>query len=128
MALFTHPVVLLSLGGALGTNARYFLGSFVQTTCHSTFPFGTFVINVTGSFLLGVFAVLCHQRAEHPPHMHWYLLLGTGFCGGYTTFSAFALDTVELFHNNKIAWGILNIVGSVGFSLIACALAIKLTR
>ena len=81
-----HPVTLLSIGGAAGTNARYWLGEVVrawqvQRFGEATFPWGTMAINVTGSVFLGVFAGMYLGHPD-PGHRRWYLLLGTGFCGG----------------------------------------------
>lgn len=123
----THPVVLLTIGGALGTNARYWLAVLITSRCENWFqpeyanlraPLAIFVINVTGSLLLGLLVV--PLRDPFPRHMqHWWILLGVGFCGGYTTFSSFAVDTVELvrkYHQPGMA--VLNVVLSV---LISCA-------
>src|SRR5215204_3820594 len=100
MSFLTHPVVLLTLGGALGTNARYWLGAAIVHGCRDWFaepyaslrgPLAIFVVNVTGSLILALMVVPLRERAPG-----WWVLLGVGFCGGYTTFSSFALDTVEL--------------------------------
>lgn len=110
MSFLTHPVFLLTVGGALGTNARHYLGQWVfhhVPTGH--FPLATFLINVTGSLLLGLLVVPFRERAPH-----WYVLLGVGFCGGYTTFSTFALQTVELIRtHHQPGLALLNVVGSV---------------
>src|SRR5206468_3123335 len=104
LAYLTHPVVLLTIGGAIGTNARYWLGIFVIARSEHWFPreysnlsapLAIFFINVTGSLLLGLFVVPLRERMPADMH-HWWLLLGVGFCGGYTTFSSFAVDTVVL--------------------------------
>jgi fluoride exporter len=110
LSYLTHPVVLLSVGGAVGTNARYWFGRWIAAQ-HWTehFPLATFTINVTGSLLLGLFVVPFRDRLPG-----WYILLGVGFCGGYTTFSTFALETVELLrgpHPPGVA--VVNVVGSV---------------
>ena len=116
MALFlTHPIILLSLGGALGTNARYWLSVWIHDqrwTAH--FPLATLLINLTGSLLLGVLVVPFHSRLPH-----WWILLGVGFCGGYTTFSTFAWETVVLLHEKQTGHAIANVVLSVGLSCAA---------
>jgi protein CrcB len=91
--LLTHKVVLVSVGGAVGTCARYFVSTWVGAPSWAQgFPVGTFVINVSGSLVLGVAAVIIRQRLP-PEFGYWYLLVGTGFCGGYTTFSTFEYDS-----------------------------------
>jgi CrcB protein len=121
LAFLTHPVVLLTLGGALGTNARYWLGAFVgsRVALHQWdlghFPLATFLINVSGALLLGLFVMPFRDRLPI-----WYILLGVGFCGGYTTFSAFALETVELVRrHHQPGMAILYVMASV---VVGCAM------
>src|SRR5580692_3588802 len=90
-AVLTSKVMILAAGGALGTNARYWLALWINEASWrtqggwlSSFPLGTFVINVSGSFVLGLVGVIFLERL--PDHREWLLFLGTGFCGGYTTF------------------------------------------
>ena len=99
--IFTNTAVLLAIGGAAGTNARYWLGWWLgeaswraHTEWLSVFPLGTFTINVTGSFVLGLVGVVFLDKM--PEYRAWFLLLGTGFCGGYTTFSTFEWETLKL--------------------------------
>ena len=128
----THPVLLLSVGGAVGTNARYWLGVLInewltkdlppnQDPPH--FPLATFCINVTGSLVLGVAAVLFLYQ-EEPQRKAWYLILGIGFCGGYTTFSTFALETFDLFRKGQLAWAVAYIAASVLAAILAVAAAV----
>jgi CrcB protein len=109
LSYVTQPIVLLTIGGAVGTNARYWLGRWIAAH-HWTehFPLATFMINVTGSLLLGLLVVPLRDRLPG-----WYILLGAGFCGGYTTFSTFALETVELLRHHPPGMAVLNVVGSV---------------
>jgi fluoride exporter len=105
-------VLLLILGGALGTLARYGLSGLIAERT-GTFPFGTLVVNVTGCFLIGLLAVM----ALGP---EWRLFLIYGFCGGYTTFSSFGLQTLELARDGQWLFAAGNVLGSN----VACLLAV----
>lgn len=106
-------MLLLMLGGALGTYARYAVGRWVGAQPWAqTFPFGTLFINVGGSFLLGVLAVVFLERLP-PEHQDWYLLAGTGFCGGFTTFSTFEWETFKLVRDGSWWYAFGNVAGSV---------------
>jgi len=119
-----HPAILVGIGGAVGSNARYWIGHcFRQQAWAKDYFWGTFTINVTGSILLGVIAALCRDRMGPA-----FLLLGTGFCGGYTTFSTFSLEVTEFIHAGR--WDLAAIYmatsiigGVVGF--VAAYLAIR---
>lgn len=122
--LLTNHVAVLALGGAAGTNARYYLGRWLnEATWTRGFPLGTFVINVSGSFLLGLIAVVIQERLP-PHHQNWYLLLGTGFCGGYTTFSTFEWETYKLLQDGSWWLAVANVLGSVLAGLAAAFLAV----
>lgn len=111
--------LLLAAGGAAGTLARFWTGKFVAEVQQARwpeleFPFGTFIINVSGSLVLGFLAaVFVYPPEPEPARRHWYLLLGAGFCGGFTTFSTFSLETYELLRDGKRVLAVVYALGSV---------------
>jgi CrcB protein len=106
----------IAVAGALGAPARYLLDRFVQERTDGDLPVGTLVVNVTGSFVLGLIVgfALYHSFADTPR-----AILGTGFCGAYTTFSTFTYETVRL--TEERAFGA--VMQNVGASLVLPALA-----
>ena len=126
--LLTSKLVLLAIGGAVGTNARYWIGRWLgEVAWAKGFPLGTFVINITGSFILGIAAVLILERLP-PMYQHWYLLVGTGFCGGYTTFSTFEWETFRLVRDGSLWMTFANVAGSVVVGFVGVIIAVALTE
>jgi CrcB protein len=123
IALFNHPVVLVGIGGAVGSVLRYYLGRWVDARAGGlAFPWGTFAVNVSGSFVLGVVALLFVERL---PDYRWAsLLLGTGLCGGFTTFSTFEWETFQLVRDGSLGLALANIAGSVAFGFLGILLAV----
>jgi fluoride exporter len=123
-AVLTHPVTLIGLGGAFGSNARYWIGLWFRAQPWAQeYTWGTFVINVSGSLMLGVVAAVFKDRAGPG-----FLLLGTGFCGGYTTFSTFSLEVAEAIQKGRWDLAALYAGTSVAGGLIAFAVAAALVR
>jgi CrcB protein len=116
-------IALLVLGGAVGAPARYLADGFVQSRTRGVFPWGTFAINVSGSFVLGVVtgAALYHGLGPLPN-----AAIGTGFCGAYTTFSTFSYETVRLLEEGAVVTASLNALASVAVGLVAAAAGIAL--
>ena len=85
----------IALGAVLGASARYFLSGYVARVVSSSFPYGTLLINITGSFVLGFFLILTTERVL--VDIRWRWLVAIGFCGSYTTFSSYAFETFALF-------------------------------
>jgi CrcB protein len=110
--------LLVFLGGALGAPLRYLVDKAVQGRHDSVFPWGTLTVNLVGCFVLGA---LTGAAAAHGLPRDWVLLLGTGFCGGLTTFSTFGYETVRLLEDGSLAEAGLNAVGSLVLGLGAAA-------
>ena len=106
--------ILVSLGAGVGSVSRYFSGLWVNRWTKNEFPWGTWIINVLGSFLLGL--VFRNFDVVHHTKDLW-ALLGTGFCGGFTTFSTMSVETVGLFRVNR--W--------LAFAYIGSSVAVGLT-
>jgi CrcB protein len=108
----------VAAGGALGAVARYFLGGTVLSRIASPFPTATFVINVTGSFILGFFLTLATGRVHFSPHLR--LAIAVGFVGAYTTFSTFEYETLRLAEERGRTLALLNVILSVivGFAAV----------
>lgn len=124
--LLRHKMVLLMLGGALGTAARYLVAKwFDEQSWGQAFPFGTLFINVSGSFILGVAAAIILERLP-VEQRDWYLLIGTGFCGGYTTFSTFEWETYRLIRDGSWWYALANVFGSVVAGFAGIVLAVTL--
>lgn len=116
----------VGLGGFLGANARFWLGGWVAQRYGTQFPWGTFVINVTGSFILGLFIVLVTERIIVPPY--WRLLFAIGFVGAYTTFSTFEYETLALAEGGALLRAVANVILSVLAGFLAVWLGAKLAR
>jgi fluoride exporter len=112
----SQTLPLIALGGALGSVLRYLMVSAIGA------PLGTLAVNVLGSFVIGVLFVLLDARTG------WQLLLMTGLLGGFTTFSAFSLDTLKLVEQGQVLQAVGYVLGSVVLSLAAVALGVALTR
>ncbi len=104
----------IGLGGCAGAIARYWLSGLVAARAGVVFPFGTFVINVSGSFTLGLLLGLLEQQAIPPVTR---LALGTGFLGAYTTFSTFTYETIRLVEEGSILLATVNVAASLVLGL-----------
>ena len=110
----------IAIGGALGSMARYGCGRLVAERIGETFPWGTLLINVLGSFVIGAFATLTlapDARVQVAPDLRQFVIVG--LCGGFTTFSSFSLQTLNLVRAGDMVAAGLNIIGSVVLCLIA---------
>lgn len=115
--------VAFVVAGAVGSVARYLVHGRLDGRPGRVLPWGTFVVNVTGSFVLGLVAGLAlYHRFPDTPRV----VLGAGFCGAYTTFSAFTVDTVQLLEEGATAGAVANAIGTlvVGVGAAAAGLAL----
>jgi len=120
-------IVLVLAGGALGTGFRYFLSSFIYSNVKQpTFPYANLIINVSGSFVIGLLAELFESRLLVSPAVRAALL--TGVLGGYTTFSSFAFETFSLLRDRQVGLAILNVAASMILGLCAVWLGIRLAQ
>jgi fluoride exporter len=117
--------LVLSVGGVLGVNARYWLGVAVNRWTGTHFPWATFTINVTGSFAIGLLSVLL---ARWLPHPHLRLLVVVGFLGGYTTFSSFSFESLALWERGEWGLCVAYMAGSVAAGFAAVVLGTALGR
>ena len=118
-------LLIVALGGGLGSMARYQLGAWVlHHTIDWKFPLGTFVVNVVGCFVAGTLAGLAERYELFGPEARIFLF--TGLLGGFTTFSAFSLETVYLFRRGELFIAGTNVIASVLCGLVAFWLALKL--
>ena len=98
----------IALGAVVGASARYFISGYIAKVFSSSFPYGTLIINVTGSLLLGFFLVWTSEQVL--VDARWRLLIAIGFCGSYTTFSSYAFETFALFEQGRwllVTWNVM---------------------
>jgi CrcB protein len=116
----------IAIGAVFGANARYFVGLWAGSHLGANFPFGTMIVNLTGSFVLGFIAGTTTGRINLSPEVR--LLLGVGFLGAYTTFSSFSVETITLLQNGNTMAGVGNILVNNLVGLTCALLGIYLAR
>ncbi len=118
--------VVVAVGGGIGAGARYFLSAWVHGVVGQAFPWGTLLVNVAGSFIIGGVMVLSLERGIVSPEVR--LLLTTGFCGGLTTFSTFSYETLALLRGEQWLWAGVNTLGNLLLCFAATGLGMVLAR
>jgi CrcB protein len=122
---WANPLAVV-LGGAAGAWCRYAISHWAaRFHAVQTFPWHTFSINVIGSFALGLLAGWWH--AAHPKPF-WWFLLGTGFCGGFTTFSTFSVELVTMLEKDRTAAAVAYAAGSVAAGIMGAIFAMRMAR
>lgn len=114
------------LGGGLGSGLRFWAGLIIKKHYNSSFPLATFAVNIIGCLLIGVIIGFFSKANTENDSLR--LLLATGICGGFTTFSSFASENINLIQNNQIGLAILYIGGSIILGLLAVWAGIVLTK
>jgi CrcB protein len=116
---------MIAIGGALGALARYQLAAMIQQRAGVGFPWGTFSVNVTGCFVMGIATTMLTERVVSP---NLQFLIPVGFIGAYTTFSTFELETFRAMADGAFAIAGLNVLGSVAAGYVSLWLGVVLTR
>jgi fluoride exporter len=118
--------VLVFIGGGCGASLRHAVNMICARAFGTAFPYGTFIINITGSIVMGLIAGYLAFRGEAT--QHWRLFLMTGILGGYTTFSAFSLDTAMLYERGAVGLAAFYVLGSVGISIAGLFAGLAVVR
>jgi CrcB protein len=121
-----YKLLVVGLGGFLGSVSRYVTVLSVDARLNALYPWGTFFVNVAGSLLLGVLYAVMLRKADITEY--WRLFLGVGFCGGFTTFSAFAWENFGLIQQKLIGTSLAYALGSVVAGILALAAGVWLAR
>ena len=116
----------ISIAAILGANLRYLLSRVASRELGPVFPFGTLIINIVGSFIVGLFVIWTTERVLVDPR--WRLLVVVGFCGSFTTFSSYAFETMSFFEQGQ--WGLMaaNILGNNLLCLAGALAGMALAR
>jgi len=118
--------LVVFLGGGIGAALRHGVNLAIARLLGTAFPYGTLMINITGSFIMGVVAAYFAFKGD--ASQHWRLFLTTGILGGYTTFSAFSLDAALLYERGEIGLALFYVLGSVVLSILGLFAGLALVR
>ena len=121
-----RTILLVGSGGFIGSVLRYLVQHYMEKSLTSTFPWGTLIANIAGSFLIGIIFALAEKG--NLLNAEWRIFLAVGFCGGFTTFSSFAYNNFNMINENALAPLFLNIGGNVFLGILAVYLGIIFIR
>jgi CrcB protein len=116
----------VGIGGGVGAISRFVVGKQIARLWGTSFPYGTLVINLTGALIIGFLLTLLTERTVSDPF--WRLLLVTGFLGGYTTFSSYTYESMQLIQDGRWGAGLLYVGGSNLAGLLCCAAGMAIAR
>jgi len=119
-------LLLIAVGGAIGSTARYVFSQLVQHATGTLFPIGTFAVNCVGCLVFGAIAGAAEQRVQMAPELRLFLLVGV--LGGFTTFSSYAFESYALLRDGQFLAASMNIVGQVVAGLAGMWIAMTLSR
>lgn len=119
-------VLWISVGAIFGANLRFAVSSWAANALSPSLPYGTLIVNATGSFLVGLFLVWTSERVLADPH--WRLLVAVGFCGAYTTFSSYSFETLKLFEGGHYSAAVMNFLANNLLALLAVLAGAALAR
>ena len=126
MNIMIRTLLIIALGGGIGSAFRYLTYLFLQKYYNTYFPIATFVVNIIGCLLIGLFVGLIEKNELENSNIKWFLI--TGLCGGFTTFSAFGLENFSLFQNNQYGLAFIYIGSSVITGLLAVWLGLFIAK
>jgi fluoride exporter len=112
-----NQLILIFVGGGLGSISRFILGKSIQAQFLRTFPFGTLGVNVLASLILGILIGMFEAKTLVNPNYRTFIAIG--FCGGFSTFSTFSNDTLQLIQNNRLPEALLNVLLNVVLCILA---------
>lgn len=118
-------ILLVGIGGSLGSMLRYVSAKTIDARLNSSFPYGTLTVNLIGSFIIGLLFALVAKRTNSE---NWNVFFGAGFCGGFTTFSAFALENMTLLNQKMLATSMLYIISTLALGLLAVFIGMALGK
>ena len=121
-----RTILIVGTGGFIGSVMRFLVQVFIERGMASTFPWGTFIANIAGSFIIGIVFALAEKG--NLMSAEWRIFLAVGICGGFTTFSSFAYNNLMLLKENAFGQLFWNVGGSLFFSILAVYLGIILVR